>query len=967
MRTSVVLAVLVALSGALFCILSYGQLPGDIEPGGSVSTEKIESSFLEYLNSLPEGTFVPALLFLKTQVDMATLDSTLTAQRATRQERHQVVVESLRDVAEASQIEVRDYLNEKITDGSVETFTCYWITNAIAVVAQKETLFTGIEGLSEVEEILWNPEVYPIEPEIESGAVPLEPPEDIPMGWRAIKADSVWNELNITGFGRLVANLDSGVDGEHPALEDKWRCRDEDSTNYWKCFRDTSGIPRSPYDIVGHGTHVMGIICGLDSNTVDTIGVAWGAEWIADNTQCYQTGNDIYRKIDKYLGAFQWLADPDSNPSTIDDVPDVLVNSWCFRHNPSQPNGVPEGCFYERWEDAIVNLETAGVVAIFAAGNTGSLGWESVRSPAHICTTTTINFAVGSVDAWDLAFPIYSGSGLGPSPCCDSLRLNLERCNKPEVVAPGCSIYSTVPGGRYEWVSWTGTSMATPHVGGVVALMRQANPDLEVDSIKKILMNTARDLPFDELNGEDSTYGWGIIDAYAAVRAARTRWYVSISGSDSEGIGDSLHPFATIQKGIRIAVDGDTVLVSPGEYQENMDFLGKRILVASYYIFDDDTATISQTIIDGGGNGSVVSFTSEENDSSVLKGFTIQNGSGTEVDESDFCGGGIFTSYSSPKIIRNVIKDNTVTGLGGAIYIEFSSALIERNVIISNSASEGGGIFCAENSLPEIVNNTFYNNSADVVGGISWVGDGITIKNNIVSSSQAGGIKCGSEQFDISYNDVWNNGEEDYIDCEDLGESTGVNINGTPCDDFHNISEDPIFEDAASHNFHLKGGSPCIDAGDPDYPSPNGDRDTIDIGAFEFPEWGTEEHEAEIEGPIHAEKDSSIIPFPKQPALPDTALVIPTEFSLTQNNPNPFNLSTVIEYGLPRDVKVSLVVYNVLGRKVKTLVNEFQTAGFKRVEWNGKDNSGKKVASGVYYYELKAGEFSQTRKMVLMK
>jgi subtilisin family serine protease len=87
---------------------------------------------------------------------------------------------------------------------------------------------------------------------------------------------------------------------------------------------------------------------------------------------------------------------------------------------------------------------------------------------------------------------------------------------KPEVAAPGVQVYSSVPGGGYEQNGWDGTSMAGPHVAGVVALMRQADPNLDVDSIKQILMRTAVDLG---TSGEDNDYGWGIIDAYAAVSA----------------------------------------------------------------------------------------------------------------------------------------------------------------------------------------------------------------------------------------------------------------------------------------------------------------------------------------------------------------------------------------------------------------------------------------------------------------
>jgi hypothetical protein len=96
-------------------------------------------------------------------------------------------------------------------------------------------------------------------------------------------------------------------------------------------------------------------------------------------------------------------------------------------------------------------------------------------------------------------------------------------------------------------------------------------------------------------------------------------------------------------------------------------------------------------------------------------------------------------------------------------------------------------------------------------------------------------------------------------------------------------------------------------------------------------------------------------------------LASPGEYSLTQNHPNPFNPYTVIEYSLPKGAAVNLVIYNVLGQKVKTLVDEYQTAGHQAVDWDGTDEAGERSASGIYFYRLSIGDFSETRKMLLLK
>ena len=94
---------------------------------------------------------------------------------------------------------------------------------------------------------------------------------------------------------------------------------------------------------------------------------------------------------------------------------------------------------------------------------------------------------------------------------------------------------------------------------------------------------------------------------------------------------------------------------------------------------------------------------------------------------------------------------------------------------------------------------------------------------------------------------------------------------------------------------------------------------------------------------------------------------IPQTFSLAQNYPNPFNARTVIRYSLPQDTKVEITIYNILGRKVKTLVNEYQQAGYKTVIWDGTNQKDRTVASGVYFYKIKAGDFVQPKKMLLLK
>jgi len=196
--------------------------------------------------------------------------------------------------------------------------------------------------------------------------------------------------------------------------------------------------------------------------------------------------------------------------------------------------------------------------------------------------------------------------------------------------------------------------------------------------------------------------------------------------------------FSTIQEGITLSVQGDTVLVAPGTYVENINYSGKNITVASLFHTTQDTSYISQTIIDGDSLGSVITFESGEDSTAVLTGFTITNG-------SNFAGGGIhcygysnpilgnirisgnsanygggisIVHYSNPILENVTISDNTAFNYGGGIRIGYYSSPILENVTISdNTASGGGGISCSDHSIPTLKNVLITGNSASNNGG----------------------------------------------------------------------------------------------------------------------------------------------------------------------------------------------------------------------------------------------------------
>ena len=227
----------------------------------------------------------------------------------------------------------------------------------------------------------------------------------------------------------------------------------------------------------------------------------------------------------------------------------------------------------------------------------------------------------------------------------------------------------------------------------------------------------------------------------------------------------------TIQAGINIAVDTDTVLVQPGTYLENINYNGKLITVASLFLTTQDTTYISSTTIDGNSSDRVVIFVNGEDSTTVLCGFTISNGSAsfgggiycsyssspslenlTITGNTATTGGGIFCdNYSSPSLQNLTITGNTATTGGGIFCDNYSSPSLQNVAISGNSASgdyaDGGGIYCLYNSNPSLVNVTISGNSAtDSGGGIYCYQSGPSLQNVTISSNSAtgagGGIFC---------------------------------------------------------------------------------------------------------------------------------------------------------------------------------------------------------------------------------
>jgi len=259
--------------------------------------------------------------------------------------------------------------------------------------------------------------------------------------------------------------------------------------------------------------------------------------------------------------------------------------------------------------------------------------------------------------------------------------------------------------------------------------------------------------------------------------------------------------FATVQGAINAASTGDTIIVRPGTYMENLSFRGKAITLKSELGPD-------VTVIDGGQKEAVVLFNNHETRHSILEGFTITNGCGSyRAAANVYYGGGIRCHYSSPTIRYNIIKNNSVRGaylgMGGGIYIYDSNPLITRNLIFLNAAWEGGGI-CCQKGFPIIAKNVVENNIAWSGGGISIFAESSLIEENFIIGNKTNYGGGGLVISDHSHAKVNKN-----IICDNDGKSSGgglfVDTYSTPI-----ISNNIIVDNYLTDPHYRQGGGIAI-------------------------------------------------------------------------------------------------------------------------------------------------------------
>jgi serine protease AprX len=440
------------------------------------------------------------LIYLSEQADLSA-----AAALPTKLEKGRYVYEALTRVAQRTQGPVIAALQ-----ASGAEYRAYWVANMIWARGD-ERLVQALAARPDVAHLYANPQVHLDEPVSDPPAFSMQAPQAVEWNILKVNADDVW-AAGTTGQGAVVGGQDTGYDWDHPALINQYRGWNGSSAdhnyNWHDAIRSGSNAicpPNSPApcDDNSHGTHTMGTMVG-DDGAGNQIGMAPGARWIGCRNMDQGWGTP-----DTYTECYQWFIAPTdlngANPRP-DLAPDVINNSW------SCP--VSEGCTDSNALLAVVdNVRAAGILTAHSAGNSGS-ACSTINTPAAIYDAS---FTVGSTDSSDT---IASSSSRGPVTIDGSNR------PKPDVSAPGVGVWSALPGTIYG--SKSGTSMAAPHVAGLVALLVSARPWLagQVDQLETIIKQSAVPLttttqtctiPGTEV--PNNTYGWGRIDAWGAYQA----------------------------------------------------------------------------------------------------------------------------------------------------------------------------------------------------------------------------------------------------------------------------------------------------------------------------------------------------------------------------------------------------------------------------------------------------------------
>src|SRR6266404_841168 len=518
-KLRVLLGVLFCFAGIMVVLFALGPAVAGQPRTVSALANKIAPWVMEYTANGGQAEF---FVVLAAQADLSQAVSLQT-----KAEKGRYVYNSLLNKAQTTQSPILRWLRQR----GLEHHSFY-IVNAIVVKGTREVA-QALAARPDVARIEGNPRIqnhFPQPEGVDEARLYLQRPATIEPGINYTHAPQVW-ALGFTGQNIVVASGDTGVRWTHNALKPHYRGWDgmtaDHDYNWHDPIHNSVGNPCGndspfPCDDLGHGSHTTGTMIG-DDGMGNQIGMAPGAKWIGCRNMNANAGTPA-----RYIECMQWFLAPtrigggDPDPTK---APDITNNSW--ECPPS------EGCSFDTLQAAVEAQAAAGIMMVSAAQNSGP-GCSTVANPPGIYEATySIGALITGTDT------IASFSSRGPVTADGSNRI------KPDISAPGTGTRSCTNASDSSYANFSGTSMATPHIAGAMALLWSAHPNLahQLTASRDALNNTAHFISSTDCGDAgppNNVYGWGRVDILAAVNSIPFQsglLYASTGGLNSDNGG----------------------------------------------------------------------------------------------------------------------------------------------------------------------------------------------------------------------------------------------------------------------------------------------------------------------------------------------------------------------------------------------------------------------------------------------
>ena len=575
--------IVAAAIAALAAISSLRATSQGSSPEETTIASKVAPWVVEHTANGEQAEFFVVL------ADQADLSG--AAALATKTEKGAYVYSALWNKSQATQGPILEWLNERRLEHQ-----SFYIVNAILVKGTREVA-EALAARQDVARVEGNPHIQnPLPRPIPADGASSRPdaPATIEPGIVYTHAPDVW-ALGFKGQNIVVASADTGQRWTHNALKPHYRgwngVTADHNYNWHDSIHNSVGNPcgndsPQPCDDYFHGTHTTGTAIGDDGGS-NQIGMAPGAKWIGCRNMDGGTGTPA-----RYIECMQWFLAPypiGGGQGDPTKAPDITINSW----------GCPtsEGCSPNTLQAAVDAQAAAGIMMVVAAGNSGS-SCSSVTDPPSLYASS---YTVGALNTG--TDTIASFSSRGPVTVDGSGRM------KPDITAPGTSTRSASNSSDNAYTFADGTSMATPHIAGAMALLWSAIPSLQnqIDSSRTALNNAAvhiNSMQCSSTGTPNNVFGWGRVNILTAVTSATptptpTVGPITLSGRGKKvgGINTSrLIWSGATSSNIDVNRDGSVLATVPnnGHYNDSTGTTGQASFV--YKVCEAGTQTCSNSV-----------------------------------------------------------------------------------------------------------------------------------------------------------------------------------------------------------------------------------------------------------------------------------------------------------------------------------------------------------------------------------